>query len=235
MVKPFLPQELLLRTENILKRYYRRGRSCFPHRRRGNRPAAGGGAPRRHRFSAFTAKEHDILAALCRNAGRIVSIDQLCEAAWGDNPYGYDEFSDGSHPQNPGKNRRKSVKAGDTDHRQGTGLPADSAGTERGRKRTESRKYRKCREKRNGRKGRNGGNGRERRRRPMKSTLKLIRRFVLILLLSVTVLLALKCDPGHHRHLSGGEKRQRMGRRAECERVSDGNRGRRFCPVGGRG
>ena len=25
-----------------------------------------------------------------RNAGRIVTIDQLCEAAWGDNPFGYE-------------------------------------------------------------------------------------------------------------------------------------------------
>ena len=39
---------------------------------------------------ALTAKEHDILAALYRNAGRIVTIDALCEAAWGDNPYGYE-------------------------------------------------------------------------------------------------------------------------------------------------
>ncbi|EKC70912.1 two-component response regulator, partial [human gut metagenome] len=38
----------------------------------------------------LTAKEHDILLALYRNAGRIVTIDQLCEAAWGDNPYGYE-------------------------------------------------------------------------------------------------------------------------------------------------
>ena len=38
----------------------------------------------------MTAKEHDILSALCRNAGRIVTIDQLCEAAWGDNPFGYE-------------------------------------------------------------------------------------------------------------------------------------------------
>ena len=36
------------------------------------------------------AKEHDILAALYRNAGRIVTIDALCEAAWGANPFGYE-------------------------------------------------------------------------------------------------------------------------------------------------
>lgn len=38
----------------------------------------------------LTAKEYAILQALCRNAGRIVTIDGLCEAAWGDNPYGYE-------------------------------------------------------------------------------------------------------------------------------------------------
>ena len=30
------------------------------------------------------------MSALYRNAGRIVTIDALCEAAWGDNPYGYE-------------------------------------------------------------------------------------------------------------------------------------------------
>ena len=89
MVKPFLPQELLLRTENILKRYYRGENPVF---------RIDGGEIDLQRAEVhrggivfpLTAKEHDILAALCRNAGRIVSIDQLCEAAWGDNPYGYE-------------------------------------------------------------------------------------------------------------------------------------------------
>ena len=36
-----------------------------------------------------TAKEHDILEALVRNANHIVTIDALCEAVWGDNPFGY--------------------------------------------------------------------------------------------------------------------------------------------------
>lgn len=38
----------------------------------------------------LTAKEYAILQALARNAGRIVTIDALCQAAWGDNPYGYE-------------------------------------------------------------------------------------------------------------------------------------------------
>ena len=35
----------------------------------------------------LTAKEHDILEALVRNANHIVTIDALCEAVWGDNPF----------------------------------------------------------------------------------------------------------------------------------------------------
>ena len=38
----------------------------------------------------LTAKEHALLSALYRNAGRIVTIDALCETAWGDNPFGYE-------------------------------------------------------------------------------------------------------------------------------------------------
>ena len=37
----------------------------------------------------LTAKEHDILEVLVRNANHIVTIDALCEAVWGDNPFGY--------------------------------------------------------------------------------------------------------------------------------------------------
>ena len=38
----------------------------------------------------LTAKEYELLSALYRHAGRIVTIDALCEAAWGDNPFGYE-------------------------------------------------------------------------------------------------------------------------------------------------
>lgn len=38
----------------------------------------------------LTAKEHNLLSTLYQNAGRIVTIDALCEAAWGDNPFGYE-------------------------------------------------------------------------------------------------------------------------------------------------
>ena len=38
----------------------------------------------------LTAKEHSLLETLARNEGRIVTVDALCEALWGDNPFGYE-------------------------------------------------------------------------------------------------------------------------------------------------
>ena len=37
----------------------------------------------------LTAKEHEILSVLACNAGRIVTIDALCEACWGTS-FGYE-------------------------------------------------------------------------------------------------------------------------------------------------
>ena len=37
---------------------------------------------------SLTAKEHTLLETLARNAGKIVTVDSLCEALWGDNPFG---------------------------------------------------------------------------------------------------------------------------------------------------
>ncbi len=89
LVKPFLPKELLLRTGIILRRYYKEENplvqlsSSQIDFERAEVLKQGERIP-------LTAKEHDILQALYRNAGRIVTIDQLCEAAWGENPYGYE-------------------------------------------------------------------------------------------------------------------------------------------------
>ena len=38
----------------------------------------------------LTAKEHILLETLARNEGRIVTVDALCEALWGENPFGYE-------------------------------------------------------------------------------------------------------------------------------------------------
>ena len=89
MIKPFLPKELLFRVAAILRRSYKEERplvklhDCEIDFTRAEVVKNGEHIP-------LTAKEHDLLAALYRNAGRIVTIDTLCEAAWGDNPYGYE-------------------------------------------------------------------------------------------------------------------------------------------------
>jgi len=89
IVKPFLPKELVFRMMAILRRSYK---DENPIVRLQNSEidfdravVTKNGEP-----IPLTAKEHDILAALYRNAGRIVTIDALCEAAWGDNPFGYE-------------------------------------------------------------------------------------------------------------------------------------------------
>lgn len=89
MVKPFLPKELCYRVNAILRRCYREETPIV-------RLAASeidfsrAEVIKNGEHIPLTAKEHDILAALYRNAGRIVTLDALCEAAWGDNPYGYE-------------------------------------------------------------------------------------------------------------------------------------------------
>ena len=89
MVKPFLPKELVLRVGIILRRYYKE-EDPLVHLRASTIDFSRALVTKGGEELSLTAKEHDILQALYRNAGRIVTIDQLCEAAWGDNPYGYE-------------------------------------------------------------------------------------------------------------------------------------------------
>ena len=89
MVKPFLPRELVFRVLAILRRCYKSEnpvvflKNCQIDFERAEVIKGG-------EHIALTAKEYDLLSALYRNAGRIVTIDALCEAAWGENPYGYE-------------------------------------------------------------------------------------------------------------------------------------------------
>lgn len=89
LVKPFLPKELLLLIGIILRRFYKDEKPVVTLKgsqidfSRAEVIRGGERIP-------LTAKEFEILQALYRNAGRIVTIDQLCEAAWGDNPFGYE-------------------------------------------------------------------------------------------------------------------------------------------------
>lgn len=89
IIKPFLPQELLLRVHAVLRRCYQAdsplleldGCTVDFSRAQVNKNGV---------IIALTAKEHTLLETLSRSEGRIVSIDALCEALWGDNPFGYE-------------------------------------------------------------------------------------------------------------------------------------------------
>ncbi len=89
IVKPFMAQELLLRIYAVLRRCYKEdGRlikldGCTVDFSRAEIHKVGEVLP-------LTAKEHALLETLARNEGKIVSVDALCEALWGDNPFGYE-------------------------------------------------------------------------------------------------------------------------------------------------
>lgn len=95
IAKPFMPQELLLRTYAVLRRTYKEdcplllldGCTIDFSRAEVNKNGE---------IISLTAKEHALLETLARNAGKIVTVDALCEALWGDNPFGY-ENSLGAH------------------------------------------------------------------------------------------------------------------------------------------
>ncbi|MDE6760217.1 MAG: response regulator transcription factor [Lachnospiraceae bacterium] len=89
VVKPFLPKELLFRIMAILRRSYKEENPLV--RLKGSEiDFLRAEIVKDGEHITLTAKEYALLSALYRNAGRIVTIDALCEAAWGDNPYGYE-------------------------------------------------------------------------------------------------------------------------------------------------
>lgn len=93
VVKPFLPRELILRLMAILRRVY------LPLKQ-DQRPVFQLGGRMIDlesgivRFDSgeypLTAKEHTLLFKLYENRNRIVTSDALCQAAWGDDYYGYE-------------------------------------------------------------------------------------------------------------------------------------------------
>lgn len=89
IVKPFLPKELVFRVMAILRRSYK-GDKPLVQLQNSQIDFSRAEVIKNGEHIPLTAKEYDILAALYRNAGRIVTIDALCEAAWGDNPFGYE-------------------------------------------------------------------------------------------------------------------------------------------------
>lgn len=89
IVKPFLPKELLFRVMAILRRSYK-GENTLVQLKNSQIDFLRAEVIKDGKHIPLTAKEHDLLSVLYRNAGRIVTIDALCEAAWGDNPFGYE-------------------------------------------------------------------------------------------------------------------------------------------------
>ncbi|MEA4828018.1 response regulator transcription factor [Clostridium sp. JNZ J1-5] len=93
IVKPFLPKELTLRLNAILKRTYAKSiereapiiylNSCVVDLGKAE-------VVKNNEKYYLTAKEHAILYALHENANKIVTIDTLCERAWQENSYGYE-------------------------------------------------------------------------------------------------------------------------------------------------
>ena len=89
IVKPFLPKELLFRVAAILRRSYKEEDPLV--KLHGSEiDFSRAEVIKNGEHITLTAKEYDLLSVLYRNAGRIVTIDALCEAAWGDNPFGYE-------------------------------------------------------------------------------------------------------------------------------------------------
>lgn len=89
IVKPFLPKELLFRIMAILRRSYKEENPLV--KLHGSEiDFSQAEVIKNGEHISLTAKEHNLLSVLYRNAGRIVTIDALCEAAWGDNPFGYE-------------------------------------------------------------------------------------------------------------------------------------------------
>lgn len=89
IVKPFLPKELLFRIMAILRRSYK-SENPLVQLKNSRIDFSCAEVIKNEEHIPLTAKEHELLSVLYRNAGRIVTIDALCEAAWGDNPFGYE-------------------------------------------------------------------------------------------------------------------------------------------------
>ena len=89
IVKPFLPKELYLRIMAILRRCYK-GENPLVQLKNSQIDFSRAQVIKGKEYIPLTAKEHELLSVLYRNAGRIVTIDALCEAVWGDNPFGYE-------------------------------------------------------------------------------------------------------------------------------------------------
>lgn len=93
IVKPFLPQELILRLTAVLRRSYSSVLHTEEEKLVLDDTVIDWGSGTVHREDAvlsLTAKEYAILRKLADNRGNIVTIDALCRAAWDDDTFGYE-------------------------------------------------------------------------------------------------------------------------------------------------
>lgn len=89
IAKPFLPQEFVLRIAAVLRRCYAEESPVLELDASRVNFATAEVERADGEIVLLTAKEHEILNVLARNAGRIVTIDALCEACWGTS-FGYE-------------------------------------------------------------------------------------------------------------------------------------------------
>ena len=89
IAKPFLPQELVLRIAAVLRRCYAAENPLLELAASRVNFATAEVERADGQTVPLTAKEHEILSVLARNAGRTVTIDSLCEACWGTS-FGYE-------------------------------------------------------------------------------------------------------------------------------------------------
>ena len=95
MTKPFIPRELILRLNIILRRTYLCAVTTLqkkPIFHLGNMLIDMNNATikKQDEELTLTAKEFALLDKLYANKGNIVTIDALCKAAWDDNLFGYE-------------------------------------------------------------------------------------------------------------------------------------------------
>ena len=96
ITKPFLPQELVLRVHEILKRtYFTSGMQSQQNEEilelSGHKISLRNATVEYEGMvTPLTAKELILLKKLYINRGNIVTFDALCQAVWNDNYYGYE-------------------------------------------------------------------------------------------------------------------------------------------------
>ncbi len=90
LTKPFLPKDLTLRLQAVLRRTYKEEPETVLLKYAQIRFETAE-VIRDNEIFNLTAKEFSILQTLYQNANRIVTIDGLCQAVWGGDPYyGYE-------------------------------------------------------------------------------------------------------------------------------------------------